>query len=336
MMNKTHYCRPLGRSLLSLALAFGYVVAIQNTANAGTPNSLKQIRSELSAAVRLKSLPTETSPPTTEWTNLWITDFGAIATGGGNSACWDAAQASSVLPTCVYGDWSAKRTLVLTGDSQAWMWEPAFDKWGQASGWKVIVLTKSACQPWLDSQQEYVNGSAFPACRVFQSEVRMYINKTRPSVVVAEGSVPVIPNTSVPRVKTDVASFVSSIAASDARVLIVDPSTSFYAYDYTTHSTLTSPTCLSTHPQQAGICNGVSQKLLLNYFMNSVLNNSQLPGKSRLLKLNQLLCDAKCPMIVNGILVYIDGDHVSYDWAVHVSSALSEILAPDLKGLSHQ
>jgi hypothetical protein len=213
------------------------------------------------------------------------------------------------------------------------MWEPAIDKWGQASGWKVVVLTKSACQPWSDSQQEFVNGSAFPACGIFQSEVRTYINKMRPSVVVAAGSVPVIPNTSIPRVKRDVASFVSAVAASGARVLIVDPSTSFYAYDYTTHSTLTPPTCLVTHPQQIGSCNGIPQNLLENYFMNEVINDSPLPGKSRLLNLSQLLCSAKCPMIVGGILVYIDGDHVSYEWAIHVSSALGEILAPDLKGL---
>jgi hypothetical protein len=213
------------------------------------------------------------------------------------------------------------------------MWEPSFDKWGQSKGWKVIVLTKGACQPWPDSQQEFVNNSAFPACRTFQANVWKYINKTHPSVVVAAGLVPVVPTPSISGVKKDLAKFVTSIAPSGARVLIVDPSPSFYAYDYTAHSTLSAPTCLASHPQQIKICNGVSNSLLLDYFMNAVINKSELPGKSRLLNLSQLLCTAKCPMIADGILIYIDNDHVSYDWAVHVSSALGEILTPYLKGL---
>ncbi len=65
---------------------------------------------------------------------------------------------------------------MVTGDSQAWMWTPAFDKWGSASGWKVIVLTKGSCQPWPDPQQEFVDGSTFPACATFQSKVTKYIN----------------------------------------------------------------------------------------------------------------------------------------------------------------
>jgi len=325
--------RILGGPLPVRAFSLGDVVLGHTTANAGSVTTLEKIQSELHASTLLKSLPIHVNPLTREWTDLLTRDYGAVATGGWNSTCWDESQSSSSLPTCVYGDQSAKRTLLLTGDSQAWMWEPAFDKWRQSSGWKVIVLTKGACQPWPDSQQEFVNDSAFPACRTFQTNVVRYVKATYPSVVVAAGLVPVVPRTSISRVETDESEFVTSITTSGAGILIVHPSPSFYAYNYTARSTLSTPTCLARHAQQMHVCNDISKGLIMNYYMSVVLNENTLLGKSRLLKLSQLLCNSKCPMIADGTLVYIDSDHVSYDWAIHVSSALGEILAPYLKGL---
>jgi len=277
-------------------------------------------------------LPTDVHPPTNQWTDLWQNDFGAVATGGGDSACWDQSKSSTSLSKCVYGDHSAQRTLVLTGDSQAWMWEPAFDKWGQANEWKVVVLAKGLCPPWPDSQQKFLNNAAFPACAAFQSNVVKYIDSKHPSVVVAAGLSPAVPSPSVSRVESDVKTFVTSIKASHAKVLIVNPSPSFYSYDYSAHSTLAAPTCLASHANQLHVCD-VAKKLLLDYFMNLVVNKSPLPGTSHVLNLTQLLCSEKCPMIADGTLIYVDSDYVSYGWAVHVSAALGDVLSPYLKGL---
>jgi hypothetical protein len=325
--------RVSGMTLLGLVLSVSGIALLQSAAKAGNSTSLDTIQAELHASISVNSLPKNVSPPASRWSALWSDDFGAVATGGGNSTCWDQAKSSSSLPTCIYGDRSAKRTLVLTGDSQAWMWEPAFDQWGLSSKWRVVVLAKGACPPWPDTQQEYVNSSAFPACAVFQSRVAKFINTTHPSVVVAAGLRPMIPTLTVSRVDSDVKRFVSSISPSRARVLIVGPSPSFYAYDYLAHSTLSAPNCLASHSNELQLCDGIAKKQLLDYFMNIVINETQLPGTSKLLNLTQLLCSGECPMLAKGILVYIDSDHVSYDWAVHVSGALGDVLAPELNGL---
>jgi hypothetical protein len=159
-----------------------------------------------------------------------------------------------------------------------------------------------------------------------------FIDTTHPSVVVADGLSSAIQTPSVSRVKSDVKTFVTSIAPSKARVLIVNPSPSFYAYDYSAHSTLSAPTCVVSHASQLRVCD-IAKKLLLDYFMNLVIDESHLPGSSQVLDLTQLLCSKKCPMIADGTLVYVDSDHVTYGWAVHVSGALGEILAPKLNGL---
>jgi SGNH domain-containing protein len=310
------------------------VLLFQSAATAGKSTPLIKIQTELSAGVRLGSLPNVLHPAASKWTDLWAVDFGAVTTGGGNSKCWDQSQSSTSLPTCEFGDRTATRTLVLTGDSQAWMWEPAFALWGQANKWKVLVLTKGSCQPWPDPKQQYFNGSKFPTCGIFQSKVANFINRTHPSVVVAAGAAPVIASPTVTRVASDVRAFVESIDSSKAQVLIVNPSPSFYSYDYANHSTLGAPTCLVNHPHQIKECDGIANGQLLDYFMNIVINKSPPPSAAHVLNLDQLLCNEKCPMIADGILIYIDNDHVSYDWAVHVAKALGEVLAPLVKGIN--
>ncbi len=46
---------------------------------------------------------------------------------------------------CVYGDASARRTVVIVGDSKMAQWQPTFAAMAKREGWKLVQLTKSAC-----------------------------------------------------------------------------------------------------------------------------------------------------------------------------------------------
>jgi hypothetical protein len=84
------------------------------------------------------------------------------ATNDGPQAAWDgclaAETATQVGDNCVYGDKTAKKTVVLYGDSHAGMWESALDVAGQRAHWKVVLLAKPACAVpmlhfWLETTQ---------------------------------------------------------------------------------------------------------------------------------------------------------------------------------------
>jgi peptidoglycan/LPS O-acetylase OafA/YrhL len=47
---------------------------------------------------------------------------------------------------CVYGDPNGAKTVYLVGDSHAAHWFPAFDDLARDRGWKLVALTKAACQ----------------------------------------------------------------------------------------------------------------------------------------------------------------------------------------------
>jgi peptidoglycan/LPS O-acetylase OafA/YrhL len=48
-------------------------------------------------------------------------------------------------PVCIYGDSSGSRTIVLIGDSHAFQWVSAFDSLGKRRHWRVLVLAKQGC-----------------------------------------------------------------------------------------------------------------------------------------------------------------------------------------------
>jgi hypothetical protein len=84
------------------------------------------------------------------------------ATNDGPQAAWDGCLAaetdSQVGDNCVYGDKTAKKTVVLYGDSHAGMWASALDVAGQRAHWKLVLLAKPACAVpmlhfWLETTQ---------------------------------------------------------------------------------------------------------------------------------------------------------------------------------------
>jgi SGNH domain (fused to AT3 domains) len=84
------------------------------------------------------------------------------ATNDGTEAAWDGCLAeetdTQVGDNCVYGDKTARKTVVLYGDSHAGMWESALDVAGRRHHWKLVLLAKPACAVpmlhfWLETTQ---------------------------------------------------------------------------------------------------------------------------------------------------------------------------------------
>src|SRR5207302_10722695 len=86
----------------------------------------------------IKTLPEDFLPPLEEAD----ADFG-FGTARGCDANWEVVE----VPACAFGDLAGSRTVVVLGDSNAFMWLPAFDQIGKRLHWKVIVLAKNSCPP---------------------------------------------------------------------------------------------------------------------------------------------------------------------------------------------
>ncbi|MDR6875127.1 acyltransferase family protein [Microbacterium barkeri] len=90
-------------------------------------------------------------------------------------------QFSAEVLRCTYGDTEADRTIAIVGDSKANQWLPAIDLIGKDEGYRVDVITKSACS--LSDAPARKSGGAYPSCDEWNDNVDRELAELRPDVV---------------------------------------------------------------------------------------------------------------------------------------------------------
>jgi peptidoglycan/LPS O-acetylase OafA/YrhL len=92
-------------------------------------------------------------------------------------------------PACVYGPRSASTTVVLFGDSHAMQWFPALERIARTRRWRLVELTKAGCPPEAVSVVYAPLQRAYPECDVWRDAALARIERERPALVIAAGSV---------------------------------------------------------------------------------------------------------------------------------------------------
>lgn len=103
--------------------------------------SLSHLESEITAGARLRTLPDLVVP-----LSQVPSDSAATLAHG----CLVNQKATTPLgdrpASCYFGDVQSQRTMVLYGDSNAWMWLPAFNELGLADGFRVELDARAGCE----------------------------------------------------------------------------------------------------------------------------------------------------------------------------------------------
>ncbi len=295
------------------------------------PAPLAQLGAQLQQGIAERQLPSTPQPPISQWGSI-ATDYGA------SPHCWVAAESVTSLHPCRFGDPASAKLLVLTGDSQAWMWTPAVNRWAKAHGWALDVFTKGSCPPWRDPHQRYFDHSAYPQCAAFQAWVSAEILTLRPKVVLAAGLPPVWPTTFCQHCTTaqvasiyrsDVNRFAASVAPSGARLVFMAPSVDFYL-----HEAVSAPLCLSIHPSAIQGCDDQPLSSLVDHAWTAGYSPATIPPHSTWFPTTSLLCvNGTCPMLAGSKLIYSSDDHVTSEFAAFAAPAFGQLLAPAVAGL---
>jgi hypothetical protein len=90
---------------------------------------------------------------------------------------------SAKVTVCTYGDKNAQHTAVLMGDSIGAQWFPALEPWFTQSGWRLLVITKSAC-PMVEKSFFYPKiGKEYAVCTEWRQQALEFLQKTKPDHV---------------------------------------------------------------------------------------------------------------------------------------------------------
>lgn len=104
-----------------------------------------------------------------------------------NMGC-DTGYDNAVIKPCTFGPKTFNRTAVLLGDSIGVQWFSAIKQIYVSKGWRLIVLTKSACALVDEEYYDIRIRKAFKVCEQWRNSAIKYLETISPDIIIAGSS----------------------------------------------------------------------------------------------------------------------------------------------------
>jgi len=229
---------------------------------------------------------------------------------------------------CAYGDLTSAETVVLFGDSHAAHWFPALEKVAQDRGWRLVVVTKSACSVASVRIFQAKLNRPFDECVAWREAVWDYLAELRPARIVmsaaAAGGVPVDDTGAK---MTDAGWTERTWLAGWTRSAdrLADTGAKLYLLEDTPYQSGDTTECLSQHLHDPGACVVDSQAAITNADRRRAIATALRARGVTLIDPLPWFCTATaCPVIVGDVLVYRDASHLTATYARMLAPLLSE------------
>jgi peptidoglycan/LPS O-acetylase OafA/YrhL len=205
---------------------------------------------------------------------------------------------------CTYGDLRSDKTIVLYGDSHAAQWFPALNAISKERGIKLISLTKSAC-PAVDSIRPDEGAFKMIHCTQWRKNSIQRIARIHPLAIITSSYQYFSPPSNYKDRnawwKEGEIKLLSKLKGLSENIIYISD---------TPHPQLSVPTCLAS--RKSSSCDSTKKSPVVVIKGFDVIDP------------NPWLCSSFCPAIVDGVVAYRDGSHIS------VAMALA--LIPKLQG----
>ena len=208
---------------------------------------------------------------------------------------------------CTYGDKASKKTVVLYGDSHAAQWFPALKELAKKNNFRLISLTKSAC-PAVDSQRRDQGAFKMADCNEWRENSIKRIGQIKPAAVITSS----FAHFEVPRSYPSKARWWSDGQRRLFGDLQGKTKEIIYIAD-TPQPVRDIPSCLAS--RKSSICDSTKKTPVRIIRGFDVIDPTPW------------LCTTYCPAIVDGIVAYRDGSHISVDIALSLVPTLRRELA---------
>ena len=315
---------------MAIAVALVLLLTGAPSGASTTITSKTQLTGLLTSAAKARTLPATLD---LSLSRVVIDNFGLSGGSGFDSNTPDkgcmvdfrATTATGSRPsdaTCTYGDKSAKRLVILYGDSHAVMWLSALAKIGQQQHFRVLLLARASCFVADMSLWVWSSNGPSPSCDQWKVWATNRINSLRPQVVVvsddANGYQRDV-NYQLVRPTT------YGIAQTAALKKLVAPGRKVIAIGRTPTLPGPVPACLAANATSINKC-GVSVKEYQST-LSAVEALSATRAGAKFVSPRSWLCTATfCPPVVGNAVVYCDDGHVARSYAAKIATAISNDL----------
>jgi hypothetical protein len=323
----TIHCFKKSATLLSTLLlvsSFGATNAFASSkSNTTTPiSSLVGLEQALAKSIKQSQLPKDLVPTLTQLSSGQDVQGSSYLRKSCDPYVYNA-QASDPSP-CWYGSSSAKKTVVIFGDSFVGNWIPALNIAGQKLGFRVAEFSFVGCTtPFVDpSASPGFDGAEVKACIVFHKNLPRSVNKLDPEAVIAANGSPSWGALGNP-------SFIENLGKAFDEMTTASNHPIRILLGTGPELPESAPSCLATHPASINLCNfkygpGSEFSAALQRDSNTVAG-----AQVHLIPTYQWLClNEVCPTVVGHIDVYADADHLTVAISKFLSTLLEGALTP--------
>lgn len=228
-------------------------------------------------------------------------------------------------PECVAGNRASGTTIALVGDSNAAMWRPAFEQVAAKGHWRLETMAKAGC-PLMDiSFVNLVLRREYSECARWRDEVIARLRAEPPQLIIiglwrkyGEQYGYTSGFTSYDSTWLEnLNSLVKELRSSGSAVLVLGPIPDLSSV---------APVCLSAHMDNPDAC---SKARITATNEDAIKDEGAAVASAggQYLDITGLFCsDRQCPAIIGNNLVYMDKDHLTFEYVHQLAPALGSIV----------
>lgn len=273
------------------------------------PASPKTIAALVAASTKIKQLPNNLTP-----------NLGQAINDTTGAYYPSTLQGCPTVLSCVFGDRASKTTIVLFGDSHAYMWLPSLVKFATKSKLRLVLVWMIACPAAGITVWNQQAKNVYTSCNTFRSHSIAAIRSLRPALVLLSSRTTEVDGANQEPIsqatwQRGLESTIKGIETKATKVAVVG--------DIMQLSVSIPPSqCLNAQPNNVQAC--------------SVPNpNNRIPGHyaaeqraahaTNVPYLNPLrwLCTTSCSPVIGNLVVYYNNDHVSATYAAFLGAVFS-------------
>jgi len=308
--------------LLISCLCASNASASSSKSNSTAPiSSLARLDQVLAKSIRQSHLPTDLVPSLAQLSSGQGIQGSSYLRKSCDPYVFNG-QARNPAP-CWYGSATAKKTIVIFGDSFVGNWIPALNIAGKKLGFRVAEFSFVGCTtPFVDpSGGPGFDGSEVKACIEFHKNLPRSVNKIDPIAVIAANGSPSWGSAGNP-------SFIANLGKAFDEMTTATNHPIRILLGIGPELPESAPSCLASHPASINLCNfryGPRSQFSVALQRDS---NSIVGAQLHLIPTYQWLClNGVCPTVISNIDVYADTDHLTVAISKYLSTLLEGALA---------
>lgn len=227
--------------------------------------------------------------------------------------------------SCVFGDTTATRTILLFGDSHAEQWFGAVDALAQRQHWRLVSWTKAACPVAAVVLTSDVLKRAYRECAVWRAQSLTDIARLDPDLIITSQA------DSLPGADFSDPLWAEKTSATVSSLLDLAPTVFL---EDTPHPTEDVPECLARNLSDRAACavpaaTAESERYLAD--RRRAVADALTGLDVSLIDPTSWFCTTQtCPAIVGNTLVYRDDSHMTQTYSRALEPVLADALSDDL------